>query len=54
MIEPTESESKGELDRFCEAMIAIHGELCAIERGELSTHGQSVKKRAPPRRGGHV
>jgi glycine dehydrogenase len=27
MIEPTESESKDELDRFCEAMIAIHGEI---------------------------
>ena len=31
MIEPTESESKEELDRFCEALIAIHGE---IERGK--------------------
>ena len=29
MIEPTESESRAELDRFCDAMIAIHGELCA-------------------------
>ena len=27
MIEPTESESKEELDRFCEAMISIHGEI---------------------------
>jgi glycine dehydrogenase len=34
MIEPTESESKAELDRFCDAMIAIHGELRAIETGE--------------------
>jgi len=33
MVEPTESESKEELDRFCDAMIAIHGELTAIERG---------------------
>jgi len=33
MIEPTESESKAELDRFCEAMIAIHKELIAIENG---------------------
>ena len=53
MIEPTESESKEELDRFCDAMIAIHGEICAIERGEISA-GQSVQERAPPRRGGHV
>jgi glycine dehydrogenase len=43
MIEPTESESKAELDRFCEAMIAIHGELCAIERGELSPTDNPLK-----------
>jgi glycine dehydrogenase len=35
MVEPTESEPKDELDRFCEAMIAIHGELQRIARGEL-------------------
>ena len=35
MIEPTESESKAELDRFCDAMIAIREEIRAIERGEL-------------------
>jgi glycine dehydrogenase len=35
MIEPTESESKGELDRFCEALIAIHEEARDIERGVL-------------------
>ena len=33
MVEPTESESKAELDRFCEAMIAIHGELGRISAG---------------------
>ena len=33
MVEPTESESKRELDRFCEAMIAIHGELEKLRRG---------------------
>jgi glycine dehydrogenase len=33
MIEPTESESKAELDRFCAAMIAIRGEVRAIEQG---------------------
>jgi len=33
MVEPTESESKAELDRFCDAMIAIHGELQKIKRG---------------------
>jgi glycine dehydrogenase len=34
MIEPTESESQGELDRFCDAMIAIRGEIRQIEQGE--------------------
>ena len=33
MIEPTESESLQELDRFCDAMIAIRGEIAAIEAG---------------------
>jgi len=33
MVEPTESESMAELDRFCEAMIAIHGELQKIASG---------------------
>jgi glycine dehydrogenase len=34
MIEPTESEDKGELDRFCDALIAIHGEIVKVENGE--------------------
>jgi glycine dehydrogenase len=34
MIEPTESEAKVELDRFCDAMIGIRNEIAAIERGE--------------------
>ncbi|MGA8038764.1 MAG: aminomethyl-transferring glycine dehydrogenase [Acidimicrobiia bacterium] len=34
MIEPTESETLEELDRFCEAMIAIHGEMLRVEAGE--------------------
>jgi glycine dehydrogenase len=33
MVEPTESESKDELDRFCDAMIAIHGEVEKIRQG---------------------
>jgi glycine dehydrogenase len=33
MFEPTESESKAELDRFCEAMLAIYEEIKEIERG---------------------
>ena len=34
MVEPTESESKRELDRFCDAMIAIRKEIAVLERGE--------------------
>ncbi|TPM47091.1 aminomethyl-transferring glycine dehydrogenase [Mesorhizobium sp. B2-2-4] len=34
MVEPTESEPKRELDRFCEAMIAIAGEAAKVARGE--------------------
>jgi glycine dehydrogenase len=46
MIEPTESESKAELDRFCEAMISIYGEIRAIETGEADRE-DNVLKRAP-------
>jgi glycine dehydrogenase len=46
MVEPTESESKEELDRFCDAMIAIHGELTAIESGNLDKTDNPLK-RAP-------
>ncbi len=35
MIEPTESESKAELDRFCDALIAIRGEIRDVETGAL-------------------
>eukprot|EP00850_Spirogloea_muscicola_P021771 SM000261S09970 [mRNA] locus=s261:68666:74812:+ [translate_table: standard] len=46
MIEPTESESKAELDRFCNAMIAIREEIRAIETGEASVK-DNVLKGAP-------
>ncbi|MFC7516602.1 aminomethyl-transferring glycine dehydrogenase [Herbaspirillum sp. GCM10030257] len=46
MIEPTESESKDELDRFCEAMIAIRNEIRAIENGEITAE-DSVLRHAP-------
>ena len=36
MIEPTESESKAELDRFCEAMLAIRAEIAEIEAGTVA------------------
>jgi len=35
MIEPTESESKNELDRFCDAMLAIRAEIAAVENGRF-------------------
>jgi len=35
MIEPTESESKGELDRFVEALLAIRAEIALVESGAL-------------------
>jgi len=43
MIEPTESESKEELDRFCEAMIAIREEIRAIEEGRLAREDNPLK-----------
>ena len=46
MVEPTESESLEELDRFCDAMIAIHGEIKAIENGEADRK-DNVLKHAP-------
>ncbi len=46
MIEPTESEPKAELDRFCEAMIGIRREIREIESGKASRE-QNVLKGAP-------
>ena len=43
MVEPTESESKAELDRFCDAMIAIHGEIQAIESGQTNPRDNLLK-----------
>jgi glycine dehydrogenase len=43
MIEPTESESKAELDRFCDAMIAIHMEIKAIESGSMDKANNPLK-----------
>ena len=43
MVEPTESESKGELDRFCDAMILIREEIAAIGRGALDRHDNPLK-----------
>jgi glycine dehydrogenase len=46
MVEPTESESRAELDRFCDAMIAIRGEIREIEAGRAD-RADNVLKRAP-------
>ena len=46
MVEPTESESKAELDRFIDAMIAIRAEIRAIEEGDLDRVDNPLK-RAP-------
>jgi glycine dehydrogenase len=46
MIEPTESEPKHELDRFCDAMISIHAEMEAIAKGKMDRENNMLK-RAP-------
>ena len=43
MIEPTESESQSELDRFCDAMIAIRAEIAAIESGAMDRANNPLK-----------
>ena len=43
MIEPTESETKAELDRFCDAMLAIREEIRAIENGEMPKENNALK-----------
>jgi glycine dehydrogenase len=46
MIEPTESESKAELDRFCDALIAIRGEIQDVLEGKADPK-DNVLKNAP-------
>jgi glycine dehydrogenase len=43
MIEPTESESKPELDRFCDAMISIRGEIEAVVSGKIDRQNNPLK-----------
>jgi len=43
MVEPTESESKAELDRFCEAMISIHAELEKVRSGAWDRNDNPLK-----------
>ncbi|MBA3273508.1 MAG: glycine dehydrogenase (aminomethyl-transferring), partial [Chthoniobacterales bacterium] len=44
MIEPTESEAKSELDRFCEAMISIHAEIQEVVSGTADKQNNVLKK----------
>ncbi|MDT0166336.1 aminomethyl-transferring glycine dehydrogenase [Actinotalea sp. AC32] len=46
MVEPTESEDLAELDRFCDAMVAIRGEIAAVEEGRWSA-AESPLRNAP-------
>ena len=43
MVEPTESEAKGELDRFCDAMIAIRAEIAKVESGQWPRDDNPLK-----------
>lgn len=43
MIEPTESEDKAELDRFCDALLGIRAEIRAIEEGRMDKHDNPLK-----------
>ncbi|GJV89233.1 glycine dehydrogenase A, mitochondrial [Tanacetum coccineum] len=43
MIEPTESESKAELDRFCDALISIREEIAEIEQGKADINNNVIK-----------
>jgi glycine dehydrogenase len=48
MIEPTESESKAELDRFCDALIAIHGEMQQVADGRFDAANNPLKHAPHP------
>lgn len=43
MIEPTESESKAELDRFCDALLMIREEIRDIENGKMNKDDNPLK-----------
>jgi glycine dehydrogenase len=48
MVEPTESEHLAELDRFCDAMIAIRGEIAAIESGTMAVQDSALRHAPHP------
>ncbi len=43
MVEPTESEPRAELDRFCEAMIEVHAEILEVESGQVDAKDNLLK-----------
>ncbi|NJM83283.1 MAG: aminomethyl-transferring glycine dehydrogenase [Tabrizicola sp.] len=43
MVEPTESETKAEIDRFIQALLAIRAEIAAVERGEISAEDSPLR-----------
>ena len=53
MVEPTESESKQELDRFCDALISIRQEIAEIESGKVDIQDNVFEERAPHCRKSH-
>ena len=48
MIEPTESESLEEMNRFCDAMISIHAEMSKVEAGEWNRSDNPLKNAPHP------
>ena len=48
MVEPTESEGLAELDRFCDAMLAIRAEIGAVERGEWAVEDSPLRHAPHP------
>ena len=48
MVEPTESESLAELDRFCDALISIHAEMTAVENGQIDRLNNPLKNAPHP------
>ena len=45
MIEPTESQTKAELDRFCEAMLGVREEVSAVEEGRMDRSNNPLRTR---------
>lgn len=43
MIEPTETEDKGELDRFCDALLSIRNEIREVEEGRIDKEKNPLK-----------